>query len=110
MWIMLAPASTARRASAAYSSGVYGIAGHWSRSATAPEMAHVISTESSRAIGGATLPPARALVIRSPMLPPLRFGPRLPLGPLGLGRAALGATPRQALLDRPHSHGHRAHS
>ena len=48
---MLAPASTARRASAAYSAGVYGIAGHWSRLATAPEMAHVISTGSSTAMG-----------------------------------------------------------
>src|ERR687897_247997 len=51
MWIMLAPASTARRASAAYSSGVYGIAGHWSRSATAPEMAQVTITGSSSAMG-----------------------------------------------------------
>src|SRR5215210_6126223 len=51
MWIMLAPASTARRASAAYSSGVYGIAGHWSRFATAPEMAQVIRTGSSTAMG-----------------------------------------------------------
>src|SRR5215203_3034236 len=51
MWIMLAPSSTARRASAAYSSGVYGIAGHWSRFATAPEIAQVIRTGSSTAIG-----------------------------------------------------------
>ena len=32
------PSSTARRASAAYSSGVYGIAGHCSRLAIAPEI------------------------------------------------------------------------
>src|SRR3954453_10531511 len=51
MWIIDAPSSTARRASAAYSSGVYGIAGHCSRFATAPEMAHVRMTGSSRLIG-----------------------------------------------------------
>src|SRR3954468_9521494 len=51
MWIMVPPSSTARRASAAYSSGVYGIAGHCSRFATAPEMAHVRMTGSSRLIG-----------------------------------------------------------
>src|SRR3954469_1381748 len=51
MWIMLAPSSAARRASAAYSSGVYGIAGHCARLATAPEMAHVRMTGSSRLIG-----------------------------------------------------------
>ena len=38
MWICDAPSSTARRASAAYSSGVYGIAGHCSRFAIAPEI------------------------------------------------------------------------
>src|SRR3954462_1348009 len=38
MWIMVAPSSTARVASAAYSSGEYGIAGHCSRLATAPEI------------------------------------------------------------------------
>src|SRR5215207_10024287 len=38
MWIIDAPSSTARLASAAYSSGVYGIAGHWSLFATAPEI------------------------------------------------------------------------
>ena len=31
----------------AYSSGVYGIAGHWSRLAMAPEMAHVMTAGSS---------------------------------------------------------------
>src|SRR4029078_8882571 len=40
--------STIRRASAAYSSGVYGIAGHWSRLATAPEIEQVRMTGSSR--------------------------------------------------------------
>ena len=45
---MLPPSSTIRRASAAYSSGVYGIAGHCSRLATAPEMAQVRMTGSSR--------------------------------------------------------------
>src|SRR5918994_2099259 len=44
MWIIEPPSSTIRRASAAYSSGVYGIAGHWSRLATAPETAHVRMT------------------------------------------------------------------
>src|SRR5437763_15960998 len=46
------PSSTIRRASAAYSSGAYGIAGHWSRLAIVPEIAHVITTGSSSAIGG----------------------------------------------------------
>src|SRR3954468_19359928 len=47
MWIITPPSSTIRRASAAYSSGVYGIAGHWSRLASAPEMAQVRMTGSS---------------------------------------------------------------
>src|SRR4051794_2320818 len=46
MWIMEAPSSTTRRASSAYSSGVYGIEGHWSRFATAPEMEFVMTTGS----------------------------------------------------------------
>src|SRR3954454_13804456 len=46
MWIIDAPSSTARLASAAYSSGVYGIAGHWSRFATAPLIELVITTGS----------------------------------------------------------------
>ena len=50
MWIIDAPSSTARRASAAYSSGVYGIAGHWSRLATTPEIEQVMMTGSSRLI------------------------------------------------------------
>src|ERR671922_746490 len=48
MWIMEPPSSTIRRASAAYSSGVYGIAGHWSRLATAPEMLQVMIAGSSK--------------------------------------------------------------
>ena len=44
------PSSTMRRASAAYSSGVYGIAGHWSRFAIAPEIAQVMITGSSTLI------------------------------------------------------------
>src|ERR1700754_2018246 len=48
MWMCTPPSSTIRRASAAYSSGVYGIAGHWSRLASAPEMAQVMTTGSSR--------------------------------------------------------------
>src|SRR5205823_14158179 len=51
MWMWTPPSSTIRRASAAYSSGVYGIAGHWSRFAIVPEIAQVITTGSSRAIG-----------------------------------------------------------
>src|SRR3954447_4020184 len=43
-----APSSTMRRASAAYSSGVYGIAGHWSRLASDPEIEQVMTTGSSR--------------------------------------------------------------
>jgi hypothetical protein len=42
MWIIEQPSSTARFASAAYSSGVYGIAGHCSRLATAPEIEQVM--------------------------------------------------------------------
>src|ERR687887_2660224 len=48
MWIITPPSSTIRRASAPYSSGVYGMAGHCSRPATAPEIAHVMMTGSSR--------------------------------------------------------------
>src|SRR3954449_3077010 len=50
MWIIDAPSSTARRASEAYSSGVYGIAAHWSRFATAPLMLLVITTGSLKLI------------------------------------------------------------
>src|SRR3954468_18950106 len=46
MWIIDPPSSTTRRASAAYSSGVYGIAAHWSRFATAPLIELVITTGS----------------------------------------------------------------
>src|SRR3954471_9922577 len=48
MWSIEPPSSTTRLASAAYSSGVYGIAGHWSRLATAPEIEQVRITGSSR--------------------------------------------------------------
>src|SRR4051794_21702333 len=44
MWIIDPPSSTTRRASAAYSSGVYGMAGHWSRFATAPLIELVMTT------------------------------------------------------------------
>jgi hypothetical protein len=53
MWIIEQPSSTARRASAAYSSGVYGIAGHCSRLATAPEIEHVMMQGSSKLLIGA---------------------------------------------------------
>src|SRR5579875_4088581 len=52
MWIITPPSSTILRASAAYSAGVYGIAGHWSRLATAPEIAQVMIA------GSSTLTPA----------------------------------------------------
>ena len=58
------PSSTILRASAPYSSGVYGIAGHCSRLAIVPEIAHVITTGSSRAIGS-SLPVLRVLSISS---------------------------------------------
>src|ERR1043166_1615547 len=48
MWTWTPPSSTIRRASAAYSSGVYGIAGHWSRLASDPEIEQVMTTGSSR--------------------------------------------------------------
>src|SRR3954471_18749221 len=51
MWTITPPSSAIRRASAAYSAGVYGIAGHWSRLASAPEIAHVMMTGSSRLTG-----------------------------------------------------------
>src|SRR6185295_19113434 len=54
MWIIEPPSSTIRRASAPYSAGVYGIAGHWSRLATAPEIAHVRMTGSSRLMASGT--------------------------------------------------------
>src|ERR1700749_3545107 len=54
MWMCTPPSSTIRRASAAYSAGVYGIAGHWSRLAIAPEMAQVMMAGSSTLIGGAS--------------------------------------------------------
>src|ERR687897_1797826 len=47
-WIIEPPSSTIRLASAAYSSGVYGIAGHWSRLATAPEIEQLMITGSSK--------------------------------------------------------------
>src|SRR3954447_23887050 len=47
MWTCEAPSSTARRASAAYSSGVYGIAGHWSRLAITPLIEQLMITASS---------------------------------------------------------------
>src|SRR5215210_6036092 len=50
MWICEAPSSTARRASAAYSSGVYGIAGHWSRLAIAPLILQEMITGSSNVL------------------------------------------------------------
>ena len=50
------PSSTIRRASAAYSPGVYGIAGHWSRLAIAPEIAQVMTTGSSRRAHTGTTP------------------------------------------------------
>src|SRR3954466_6231467 len=55
MWIITPPSSTIRRASAADSAGVYGIAGHWSRLASAPEIAQVMMTGSSRLTRAATL-------------------------------------------------------
>src|SRR4051812_21071153 len=55
MWIITPPSSAIRRASAAYSAGVYGIAGHWSRLASAPEIAHVMMTGSSRLTRGRKL-------------------------------------------------------
>src|SRR3954463_6298158 len=48
MWICEAPSSTARRASAAYSSGVYGIAGHWSRLAITPLIEQLMITGSPK--------------------------------------------------------------
>src|SRR5881227_1254202 len=48
MWTWTPPSSTIRRASAPYSSGVYGIAGHWSRLASDPEIEQVMTTGSSR--------------------------------------------------------------
>src|SRR4051812_14418402 len=50
MWMCTPPSSTIRRASAAYSSGVYGIAGHWSRFASEPEIEQVMTTGSSSAM------------------------------------------------------------
>src|SRR3954452_12756337 len=62
IWIITPPSSAIRRASAAYSAGVYGIAGHWSREASAPETAHVRITGSSTSGGLPERAVARALV------------------------------------------------
>src|SRR5437763_12902290 len=59
MWIIAPPSPAIRRASAPYSSGVYGIAGHWSRFASAPDIAQVMTTGSSRAMA-LTLPALQA--------------------------------------------------
>src|SRR3954453_16809667 len=56
MWIIEPPSSTIRRASAAYSSGVYGIAGHWSRFATAPEIEQLRMTATSKRLTICPLP------------------------------------------------------
>src|SRR5207247_3231205 len=58
MWIITPPSSTIRRASAAYSAGVYGIAGHWLRSASDPEIEHVMMTGSSTLMGASPYPAA----------------------------------------------------
>src|SRR5271170_3892502 len=63
MWIITPPSSTIRRASAAYSSGVYGIAGHCSRLAIAPEIEQVITTGTSR------LTAAPLFALTSPVYP-----------------------------------------
>src|SRR3712207_8878676 len=51
MWMCTPPSSTIRRASAAYSSDLYGIAGHCSRLASEPEIEQVMTTGSSRLTG-----------------------------------------------------------
>src|ERR1700691_224536 len=58
MWIITPPSSTIRRASAAYSAGVYGIAGHCWRLASAPEMAQVMTAGSSTLIAGPPCAPS----------------------------------------------------
>ena len=45
-WTTAAPASYARRASSAISTGVYGMYGHWPRFASTPESAHVTTQRS----------------------------------------------------------------
>src|SRR4051794_39651381 len=57
MWIITPPSSAIRRASAAYSAGVYGMAGHCSRPASAPDTAQVRMTGSSRLIARPGAPP-----------------------------------------------------
>src|SRR3954453_18724407 len=68
MWIIDPPSSTTRRASAAYSSGVYGIAGHWSRFATVPEIELVMITGSSKRLTPAS-PPGRSYGHHAVLLP-----------------------------------------
>src|SRR5579875_2963605 len=74
MWIITPPSSTILRASAAYSAGVYGIAGHWSRLATAPEIAQVMIA------GSSTLTPAppRSRPHRAPLARPAPLTPAPP--------------------------------
>src|SRR4051794_7007047 len=79
MWIITPPSSAIRRASAAYSAGVYGIAGHCSRPASAPDTAQVRMTGSSTLRAGTlasdgihTVPAPRTLqllVLREPQRP-----------------------------------------
>ena len=59
------PHSLLTLSSAAYSAGVYGIAGHCSRFARAPEMAQVRITGSSRAMAGDSYTPSRGATARA---------------------------------------------
>src|SRR3954453_21339681 len=69
MWIITPPASAIRRASAAYSAGVYGMAGHCSRPASAPGTAQVTMTGSSRLIARPGRPWRRAAGGPRPVAP-----------------------------------------
>src|SRR4051812_24819995 len=71
MWIIVAPSSTARLASAAYSSGVYGIAGHCSRLATAPEIEQTTIAGSSNRLMRASLASAVGRERLAPLEVPL---------------------------------------
>src|SRR6185503_21162856 len=65
------PSSTIRRASAAYSSGVYGIAGHWSRLASDPEIEQVMTTGSSRLTLAPSAGSGKSYFPQCPRRPPI---------------------------------------
>src|SRR3954462_898602 len=109
MWIIVAPSSTARLASAAYSSGVYGMAGHCSRLATAPEIEQTTIAGSSNRLMRASL----ALAVERARLAPLPVPLEHQVDPghrVAVGRARLALARVRPVADRRRDAGsERAH-